>query len=149
MSHPPVTLNGVTIDVRGTPRPQGSMQLFRNGGAKYSDNVYVWRGLVTAAVLAGQHEQITGAVELHLGFDLPRPSTHYLGVNTKRSTPEVNPRAPTYPTSAPDLDKLVRCVCDAITDAGLWKDDAQVTTVRAAKRYAPELPGVLITVIPL
>jgi crossover junction endodeoxyribonuclease RusA len=49
----------------------------------------------------------------------------------------------------PDLDKLVRCICDALTDAGVWKDDAQVCVLVAAKRYTNGLPGVLIQIAEL
>jgi len=137
----------VTIDVRGTPRPQGSMQLYKNGGARYSNNnVYVWRGIVTAAVVAAQHAQFTGPVELMLGFDLPRIGAHYLPPNKSRVAPELRADAPTWPTTAPDTDKLCRAVMDANTDAGLWHDDAQVASLHAAKRYTDGKPGVLIRV---
>jgi Holliday junction resolvase RusA-like endonuclease len=48
----------------------------------------------------------------------------------------------------PDLDKLCRAVADAITDAGLWADDAQVVSLVAAKRYSSP-PGVHITITEL
>ena len=38
------------------------------------------------------------------------------------------------PTVKPDLDKLVRAVLDALTGI-LWRDDAQVVTIIATKRY--------------
>jgi Holliday junction resolvase RusA-like endonuclease len=138
------------IDVRGTPRPQGSIQAIKrkDGGiaTKYASTVWAWRHQVQHAVAAHDGEQFTEAVEVQLGFDLLRPQSHFLPVNSKRSTPGVRPSAPCWPLVAPDLDKLVRCVCDAITDAGLWHDDAQVVSIRAAKRYVSDRPGVLITV---
>lgn len=136
----------VVCDVRGLPRPQGSMQLFKNGGAKYPAGVYVWRGQVQAAVAALGEATIHGAVELRLGFDLPRPADHYLPINSKRNQRELKPTAPIYPIVTPDLDKLVRCVSDAITDARLWADDSQVVSSTTAKRYA-EQPGVRIQVM--
>jgi Holliday junction resolvase RusA-like endonuclease len=57
----------------------------------------------------------------------------------------LKPSARPWPISAPDLDKLVRCISDAVTDAGLWHDDSQVVSIKAAKRYAAP-PGVLITI---
>lgn len=44
-----------------------------------------------------------------------------------------------YPTVAPDLDKLVRGVLDALT-AIAYKDDSQVIDIRALKIYG-ETPG--------
>ncbi len=51
------------------------------------------------------------------------------------------------PTQPPDLDKLVRAIGDALTDAGVWLDDAQVVGWSAWKRRtAPGEPeGVSIT----
>lgn len=137
----------VTVDVRGMPRPQGSIRLHQlNNGktaARYPAGVYVWRGMVQAAVADMGVEQFTGAVEVGLGFELPRPLSHF---GTGRNAGQLRLRAPAHPTSAPDLDKLARCVCDAITDAGLWRDDAQVIVLHCAKRYTTGPPGVLITV---
>ena len=46
----------------------------------------------------------------------------------------------------PDLDKLLRSTFDAITTAGVWRDDAQVVVVSASKSYADTFPpGALIT----
>ncbi len=39
----------------------------------------------------------TGALELRLGFDLPRPLNHYLPVSTKRRAPELRATAPPWP----------------------------------------------------
>lgn len=49
------------------------------------------------------------------------------------------------PTVPPDLDKLVRAVLDGLT-AVAYKDDAQVTEIRAVKIYG-DRPGVEIQVV--
>jgi hypothetical protein len=57
-----------------------------------------------------------------------------------------------YPSVTPDLSKLVRAVEDALTDAGVWRDDALVVRYHELeKRYAAvgEGPGVLISIRPL
>jgi Holliday junction resolvase RusA-like endonuclease len=143
-----VSLRRITIDVRGIPRPQGSLKLHRlpSGAtaARYPAVVYQWRAQVQQAVAELDAEPFEGAVQLSLGFDLSRPLGH---LGTGRNHGTTKPSAPAFPTVAPDLDKLVRCVGDAITDAGLWKDDAQVVALNAAKRYLLNgPPGVLITV---
>jgi crossover junction endodeoxyribonuclease RusA len=137
----------VTVDVRGLPRPQGSLRLHQlNGGkvaARYPAVVYAWRGQVQQAVADLDAEPFTGPVEVGLGFDLPRPLSHF---GTGRNQGVQRLTAPTHPTGHPDLDKLARCVNDAITDAGLWRDDAQVVVMHCAKRYVTGPPGVLITI---
>jgi crossover junction endodeoxyribonuclease RusA len=117
--------------------------------ARYPPAVYQWRGQVQQAVaetmMTEGLEPFLGAVELKVGFDLPRPLSHH---GTGRNAATVKPSAPPFPITAPDLDKLVRCVQDAITDAGLWKDDSQVCSLVTAKRYAAH-PGVHIVVTAL
>jgi Holliday junction resolvase RusA-like endonuclease len=147
----------VTIDVRGVPHPQGSMRLHSlpNGktAARYPAAVYAWRAQVQQAVAQLEEPPLGGAVELRLGFDLARPQDHFLPVNSRRSAPELRPSAPAWPINilSGDIDKYTRSVCDSITDAGLWKDDSQVVTVTAAKRYCPpgKSPGVHIVITEL
>lgn len=62
-----------------------------------------------------------GAVRLTIVFFMPRPK--YL---KDRMDPHV---------VRPDLDKLARCVLDALTDV-CWRDDSQVTELHTIKRYA-------------
>lgn len=137
----------VHVDVRGVPRPQGSMKVVpRKHGpgfaTKYPAPVWAWRSQVQQAVAELELEPFVGPVVLRLGFDLPRPLGHF---GTGRNAGLVRRSAPGWPAVMPDLDKLARCIGDAITDAGLWHDDAQVIAIHAAKRYA-EPPGVFITV---
>lgn len=144
----------VSIDVRGIPRPQGSLRFHTLPGGKvasrYPAETYRWRGQMQQAVADATWDQFVGPVEVRLGFDMPRLASHWLpvGKGTKRSSPELREDAPLYPTTAPDIDKLVRAVLDSCTDAGLWGDDSQVAVLHAAKRYG-DLPGVLIQVTAL
>ena len=140
----------LAVRVYGTPRPQGSLKLFRakNGHevAKYSDATYEWRRIVTAAVrdAVGELEPVAGALVLHARFDLPRPRGHS---GTGRNAGALRASAPCWPTSAPDLDKLLRLIDDAITDAGVvWLDDAQVVEIRARKVYVTTEPGCSIRI---
>jgi Holliday junction resolvase RusA-like endonuclease len=142
----------VRIRVDGMPRPQGSMKLHAlpNGktAARYPAAVYQWRAQVQQAVAEtlDQTHPFEGAVELRLGFDLPRPIGHF---GTGRNAGAIKASAPPWPAVMPDLDKLIRAICDSITDAGLWRDDSQVCVIHAAKRYVTSQPGVLITIIEL
>jgi len=126
--------------MKAHPLPNGKVAL------RYPPGVYQWRAQVQQAVAQLEEPPLEGAVALRLGFDLPRPGGHF---GTGRNAGTLRPAAPVWPITMPDLDKLVRAVCDAITDAGQWKDDSQVVTITAAKRYCPlnKPPGVQITIM--
>ena len=72
-------------------------------------------------------------------FTLPKPA----------SAPK---RTRTWPCRMPDLSKLIRSTEDALTDAGVWTDDARVVEVVARKVYPYEgvwslhAPGVRIQI---
>lgn len=145
------------FSVLGTPRPQGSMSLFRARSghevAKYADTVYEWRGIVCVGARAARPAgpALEGPLQVGLGFDLARPKSHF---GTGRNAGRLKLAAPQWMSTAPDLDKLVRAVLDAIGDAGVWwYDDGQVAQLTASKRYCAEgeVPGVVVSIkeIPL
>ena len=130
------------VRVAGIPIPQGSMRGFVRGGhvALTSDNPRLrsWRRDVTIAFAEARDGVcFVGPVRLTVTFALPRPTGHF----GRRG---LLPSAPARPAGArDDLDKLIRAIGDAATDAGVWHDDGQVTELRAAKCWAgaEEGPG--------
>jgi Holliday junction resolvase RusA-like endonuclease len=53
------------------------------------------------------------------------------------------------PIYKPDLDKLTRAVCDALSiNCNLLHDDSQITEIKATKRYClgSEEPGALVQI---
>lgn len=70
---------------------------------------------------------LDGPLALRCNFYVPRPKSH----TGKRG---LLPSAPIYPTTRPDVTKLVRAVEDALTGV-VWRDDAQVVSQAAAKHY--------------
>lgn len=124
--------------IPGTPRPQGSLKILtaRNGRAfaKNSDTTVEHRNLVVYALAQewGDREQITGPVALALTFRFARPTSHY---GTGRNEGQLLPSAPALHSRTPDVDKVTRLVCDALTIAGVLKDDSLVTLLRAEKQY--------------
>ncbi len=124
--------------VPGAPVPQGSKKGFARGGRVQlvDDNANVlgpWRATVTAIARAKYlGPMVEGPVLLICEFAFVRP---------KSVTAKKRP----FPTVKPDLDKLMRALCDGITDAGLWRDDAQVVKAVPEKVYA-ERAGVLVRV---
>lgn len=135
------------IIVYGSPAPQGSKKFVGMKGGRgimveSSKKVRPWRQDVKAAALAVRDgaAPIDAPVRLRMVFTMPKPS----------SAPK---RRRTLPMRMPDLSKLARSTEDALSDAGLWADDARVVEYsRLAKVYpgedpeALEAPGVRIEV---
>jgi len=84
---------------------------------------------------------LTGPVSLSLVFYLPRPKSHF---GTGRNAGKLKPSAKRYPTTTPDLTKLVRAVEDALKGV-TWKDDSQVVYQHNTKLYGGR-PGVEVTI---
>lgn len=105
-------------------------------------NLKSWQQLVTEsaaeAILAlppAERTLLLEGVRLTVAFYLPRPKTL--------------PKRVTAHTKAPDLDKLVRGLSDALTRV-VFRDDAQICDLIAMKRYAAAgaIPHVEIRVEP-
>ena len=151
----------LAITVRDRPAPQGSKRHVGRGIlVEQSPHVKTWREAVKAAALEATRAEYPSAVApaTYLGpvlvevtFTLARPKGHY---GTGRNAAVVKASAPGWPTSTPDVDKLQRATLDALTAAGVWKDDAQVVEITARKVYvsagidALDVPGAVIRVRP-
>ena len=132
MAGPPL----ITVTVPGDPVPQGSLRAGNRGQLFYSNAAYLkpYRTKIADAVrdAAGEtHEQWTGPVTVRALFVFERPKSHFLKSGGLRKGQHEEKLTP------PDLDKLMRSVLDAITQSGVYRDDAQVTVLEAAKDYGP------------
>lgn len=125
--------------VEGHPVPQGSKRIVGVGGRPRlidtnANHLKPWRAKVTAVAveaLAGRDPIPRDVpVRVVLEFLMPRP----------KSVRRV------WPTVPPDIDKTIRAILDALTDAGVWGDDSQVVSLSAVKRYADDMPGVNVRV---
>lgn len=125
--------------VSGLPQPQGSTRAFIRGGRAVTTSANPknrdWRTVV--GFVAQEHVQQfeeSSPVSLEMEFVMPRPQA----LPKTRVTPM---------TKKPDLDKLERSICDALTGIA-YRDDSQVTHVRKWKRYAAigEQSGVRIVI---
>ena len=136
------------LTVYGRPAPQGSKRHV-GGGRMIESSKFVapWRDDVKAAAehaIAARvrpgHDwaPLDGPLAAYMVFSLPRPAAHY---GTGRNAGTLRPTAPTRPAGTPDLSKLARSTEDALTAAGLWRDDARlVEYTRLAKVYCGEDP---------
>lgn len=115
-------LEELTFRINGTAIPQGSKSLFRGRMVDANPKLKGWRATAAAAArdaVAGR-DPFDDGVYVLVDFYLPRPRT------VRRNRPTVKP----------DLDKLVRAIGDALTDANVWADDSLLVSLHAAKYYA-------------
>lgn len=147
----PVVPPALTVTVFGKPAPQGSKNAFYNrktgrvNQVESSKALGPWRDLVHQGVRNEIDARpgftvLDGPLVARVIFTMPKPTT---APKTRR----------TYPDRIPDLDKLARAVCDALTQAGAIADDARIVEfLRLAKVFPNEdvdalpTPGVRIEV---
>jgi crossover junction endodeoxyribonuclease RusA len=134
-----VSVPVLSVFVPGHPAPQGSKRHVGGGTMIEScKKTKPWRSDIRSMLL-DDHGKPRGyfdsAVHVHLEFIMPRPAS----TPKKRTPPAVK---------KPDLDKLTRAVFDAISSAGVWRDDSQVVGAITTKRLAEinETPGCHITI---
>lgn len=133
-------MTSVRLWVAGTPAPKGSYRAVPTArGTRLlpaSPREKQWRATICQAIFAAGYRQPAWPdnepLTVEAVFHLPRGKT-------------VTRAMPTVP---PDVDKLARCLLDALTGARLIHDDKQVVTLNATKIYAtPQRgPGVEILV---
>lgn len=134
------------IFVPGVPVPKGSKKAFAVGRRAFTveqneKKQKPWASLITLSAQQQKPELLTDAVAVLLVFYMPRPKHHF---RTGKHADELKPGAPQWHTSGgKDVDKLTRCVLDALTSVA-YVDDTQVCQLEARKMYGD--PGVLIEV---
>jgi len=118
--------DAITFHVEGTPRPQGSLTVWRTPEGRKAHIAHAggvpflrWRASVTTAALLAFTEcpPFTGPVAVSLTFALDRKGGG--GV---------------YPVGHPDLDKLTRAVLDALGGVA-YADDSQVVVLSTRKAW--------------
>lgn len=140
-------MNELRFFVPGTPAPQGSKKAFSRKGTtrvqmvESSKKVKPWR----AAVEAAAREALLYSASWEPGTDAPL----YMDVTFLLPAPKripANRRG--WPTTIPDSDKLWRSTNDALTTAGVWKDDSVVVKWAGSKTYSSQT-GALIALTEL
>jgi Holliday junction resolvase RusA-like endonuclease len=140
----------LALTIPGKPRPQGSMTLARNPAtgqefAKYGAETVNHRNLAVGLLRDawGQADPLAGAVAVRILASFERPKAHY---GTGRNAGTLKDWAPHWHTQAPDADKLARLILDALTIAGVYRDDSQACVVRVEKLWSPGRSGTLVEV---
>lgn len=114
--------------VTGRAAPQGSKKHVGGGRlVEVSKYLKPWReAVIRAAEKAQGPDWVTldGPLVLIIEFWIERPGSHPKTVRT-------------YPTSAPDLDKLIRGVGDAMSQSKTIKDDSRIVATLCIEKFVP------------
>jgi Holliday junction resolvase RusA-like endonuclease len=139
----------ITFFVPGIPIAKGSAKAFFNKGMKHAvvvqDNAArqkPWASMISYCAQEAGCCLSPSAIAITLHFTMPRPKSHY---GTGKNAAILKRFVPDYHTAKPDLDKLIRCVKDALTGVA-WKDDSQVCFMGEVWKKYGETPGVLIKI---
>ena len=109
------------MSVIGIPKGQARPRISR--GHVYSPKTD-WDKLVYYEALRNKPKaKLEGPLSIETSFRMPKPK--YMRKSTSK-----------WHTKRPDLDNLVKAVYDCLTQAGVWRDDAQVSWGTASKVYA-------------
>ncbi len=123
----------IRFEVSAVPGPQGSKRHLGNGMMiESSKKVKPWRQAVKLAAMQAKTAgfvPFSGPVAMKVTFYLRKPQ---------------RPKHPLYPITYPDASKLLRSTEDALTEAGVWLDDALVVEHEVKKRFGE--PGASIEI---
>ena len=124
----------LTIEVLGDPASQGSHSVIHGRIVQVNSAKHKrWRNAVSFAALdlvTDGWELLDEPLELSVIFYLPRPKSV----------------SRTHPAVMPDVDKLLRAVCDSLSGI-IYVDDSRIIRATAQKVYADDRgPGASIRV---
>lgn len=138
----------ITFFAQGVPVPKGSTKAFHHKDTGRIINVQTnagkqktWVNSIRKAALSAGTLAGSEARKVSVRFFLPRPKYHY------SSRGAVKPQyLLALPKTKPDVDKLLRCVLDALDGVYYDGDQVVVSADMLRKEYAFGNPGALITV---
>jgi Holliday junction resolvase RusA-like endonuclease len=149
----------LVFEVRAMPGPQGSKRFVGTSKAgrgilvESSAKVKPWREAVVYAAREGMAaRRAWDAERVHLygvgtptGPAFPLDGPLWVSMIFTLPKPRAAPkRTRTWPDKKPDLSKLARSTEDALSDAGVWADDARVVRYAGlAKVFPGEDPDAL------
>lgn len=138
----------VLVLISGNPQGKGRPRVGKRGKHVVmftpKETVEYEARIAAEAALSMQQaclEIIRGPVELKLEIFMPIPASYSKGKATRCRAGQV------VPTKKPDIDNIIKAVCDAFNGV-VWVDDTQVTDLVVSKRFGDE-PCVLAIVTAL
>jgi len=139
----------VEFTVFGKPAQMGSKRAFVRGNRAIltddnSKQRKQWANAVSAAAAEAMNgaELFSGPVCVECVFMFSRPKSHF---GTGRNAGVQKDSAPALHSQSPDLDKLVRCLLDAMSSI-VYVDDRQVWQMEAQRQWTRRQAGAVVKV---
>ena len=135
----------IRIEIPGPPVPERKRQIRMGARAARIDmpDRKRYKQHVQAAVVA----QVTQDLRTALPLEGPLKVEYIF----ERLQPASYPKQPTsrFPwpecwTGRPDLDNLEKIVTDALTDSGVWRDDAQIVEKVSVKQWGKQARTMIV-----
>lgn len=124
---------------KGQPRGRATIR-GRHAGIYDPGTADGWKSIVAFAGEPHRPSQpIEGPVSVAIDLLMPRPS---------RLMGKRHPDGEVWCTTKPDIDNAEKAILDALTNAGWWRDDAQVVELSSSKAYHSKtgIPGARISI---
>jgi Holliday junction resolvase RusA-like endonuclease len=125
-------MTAIELRVLGVPTPQGSLTRMPNGAMLDGRNSTTrrvhrsWRAAVAEAAQAAAGDvPYDGPMTLEVIFRFNMPASRSKALRLAGICEK---------TTSPDIDKLVRAICDGLQAGGLISDDARISDLIARKR---------------
>lgn len=139
MTNPTLRLS-LDIDPMPAPRPRARAFMVKGKPivSMYHPKEYTeWQKAVVEAI----NDELDWAV-----MNDPKAEYHFSGPLTVGIiVSKTRPKTTKLSAPKPDVDNFAKGILDAMTKAGVWKDDSQVEFLAVKKQWSDE-PGVLIEV---
>ena len=125
----------ISFKVLGQPVAMARPRMTKSGRVYIPKKSNDHMKLIATTVKELGFPEIKGPVKLIIDFYHKRPKT-MKGDKQK------------YKVTRPDLDNLIKCVCDGVTKGYGWKDDSQVCNLSAHDYYcgSDDQPRTIITI---
>ena len=116
--------------VEGIPKPLKRHRHTRHGRT-YDPSKKDKQALLYQVMRFKPKEPFTAPLRIIIVFYMPRPKAHF---RTGKFKHLLKPEIPIQHSNTPDLDNLVKLVCDALNRV-FYKDDSQISQLKAEKLY--------------
>lgn len=124
----------ISFEVKGSPLALKRHRTFRKGNftGTYDPSKNEKSDFLAKVQQHAPDQPWTCPIHMMVTFDFDRPKSHF---GTGKNAGKLKANAPMWHTKTPDLDNLVKFICDAMNKV-FFKDDSQICLISMQKRYS-------------